>query len=228
MVSPRVGGRAWAMLAATLNAGIADAVGYLALDRVFTANQTGNVVLVGLAIGGQARAVVLGPLVALGCFILGAAVTGWLLYGERSGWSRRITGSFVAEAVVLAATAIGLLNASRSSTGLPRRDLLVITGMALAMGIQAATARKVGVKGVVTVVVTSSMTSFLVSLRGGLSRVAVSAGLAPIAMVAGAALGALLFQVDAWIGAAAAATITASIALVGHRRLRETGTVDAG
>ena len=40
------------MLALTFATGIIDAVGYLGLDRVFTGNMTGNVVILGMALLG--------------------------------------------------------------------------------------------------------------------------------------------------------------------------------
>jgi hypothetical protein len=42
------------MLALTFTTGIVDAVGYLGLDRVFTANMTGNVVILGMALEAHA------------------------------------------------------------------------------------------------------------------------------------------------------------------------------
>ena len=49
------------MLALTFTTGIVDAVGYLGLDRVFTANMTGNVVILGMAVVGAEDLPVLGP-----------------------------------------------------------------------------------------------------------------------------------------------------------------------
>jgi hypothetical protein len=42
-----------ALLALTFTTGLVDAVSYLALGRVFTANMTGNVVLLGFGIAGS-------------------------------------------------------------------------------------------------------------------------------------------------------------------------------
>src|SRR5690606_36157903 len=52
------------MLALTFSTGIADAVGYLGLDRVFTGNMTGNVVILGMALAGADGLPVAGPLLA--------------------------------------------------------------------------------------------------------------------------------------------------------------------
>ena len=44
------------MLTLTFGTGIVDAVGYLGLDRVFTGNMTGNVVILGMALVGAREA----------------------------------------------------------------------------------------------------------------------------------------------------------------------------
>jgi uncharacterized membrane protein YoaK (UPF0700 family) len=66
----------WAspILLLTWVAGTVDAIGYLVLGHVFTANMTGNAVLLGLAFGqGQFQAA-FRALLALGGFILGVAI----------------------------------------------------------------------------------------------------------------------------------------------------------
>ena len=66
------------MLALTFSTGVIDAVGYLGLDKVFTGNMTGNVVILGMALTGAEGLPVAGPAVALVSFMAGAAV-GFLL-----------------------------------------------------------------------------------------------------------------------------------------------------
>ncbi|MEE6165227.1 MULTISPECIES: YoaK family protein [unclassified Mycolicibacterium] len=48
-------------LALTFVTGIVDAVGYLGLDRVFTGNMTGNIVILGMGVAGADELPVLGP-----------------------------------------------------------------------------------------------------------------------------------------------------------------------
>jgi uncharacterized membrane protein YoaK (UPF0700 family) len=57
-----------------LTPGLIDAVSYLGLGRVFTANMTGNVLLLGFGIPGAAGLPVVSPLVSLAAFLLGAVV----------------------------------------------------------------------------------------------------------------------------------------------------------
>lgn len=61
-----------ALLALTFSTGVVDAVSYLALGRVFTANMTGNVVLLGFGIAGGDGLPVVAPMVSLGAFLVGA------------------------------------------------------------------------------------------------------------------------------------------------------------
>ena len=56
--------RVWLMVALTFVTGLLDAVGYLGLDRVFTGNMTGNVVILGMGLAGEDSLPVAGPLAA--------------------------------------------------------------------------------------------------------------------------------------------------------------------
>ena len=55
----------WLMLVLTFTTGINDAVGYLGLDKVFTGNMTGNVVVLGMALAGGSGLPIVGPALAL-------------------------------------------------------------------------------------------------------------------------------------------------------------------
>src|SRR5437868_13220830 len=68
-----------ALLVLTFTTGLVDAVSYLALGRVFTANMTGNVVLLGFGIAGSGGLPVVAPLLSLVSFLLGAAAGGTLV-----------------------------------------------------------------------------------------------------------------------------------------------------
>src|SRR3954463_13566236 len=67
-----------ALLVLTFTTGLVDAVSYLALGRVFTANMTGNIVFLGFGIAGEGGLPVLAPLISLGAFLLGAVGGGVL------------------------------------------------------------------------------------------------------------------------------------------------------
>ena len=67
-----------ALLVMTFSTGLVDAVSYLGLGRVFAANMTGNIVLLGFGIAGSAGLPVVAPLVSLAAFLIGSAVGGML------------------------------------------------------------------------------------------------------------------------------------------------------
>ena len=59
-----------ALLVLTFTTGLVDAVSYLGLGRVFTANMTGNIVFLGFGIAGSGGLPVVAPLVSLGAFLV--------------------------------------------------------------------------------------------------------------------------------------------------------------
>src|SRR5260221_14664909 len=68
-----------ALLVLTFTTGLVDAVSYLGLGRVFTANMTGNVVLFGFGLAGSGDLPVVAPLVSLAFFVVGAGAGGALV-----------------------------------------------------------------------------------------------------------------------------------------------------
>jgi len=64
------------LLVLTVISGLVDAVSYLGLGHVFTANMTGNVVLLGFAAAGASGFSAPACLTSLGAFLLGAAAAG--------------------------------------------------------------------------------------------------------------------------------------------------------
>src|ERR1700716_2557903 len=67
-----------ALLVLTFTTGLVDAVSYLGLGRVFTANMTGNIVLLGFGIAGSGGLPVVAPLISLAAFLIGAGAGGVL------------------------------------------------------------------------------------------------------------------------------------------------------
>src|ERR1700731_3452441 len=66
------------LLLLTATTGLVDAVSFLGLGRVFTANMTGNVVFLAFAIAGAKGLSVSASLLALVCFLTGALAGGRL------------------------------------------------------------------------------------------------------------------------------------------------------
>jgi len=205
-----------AMLALTFSTGVIDAVGYLGLDRVFTANMTGNIVILGMALTGAEGLPIIGPAVALLGFAAGAAVAGRMLRGRSAGWTSRTTAVFAAVGAALALTSI-------ATAVLPQPGEHVLTAitavLAISMGMQAGAARHVAVKDVTTVVVTSTLTGLAADSVFG-ARAAQHPWprrLGSIALIgAGAALGALTLHVGLWLGVAVSALFTIVVTVLGH------------
>ena len=65
-----------ALLILTFSTGLVDAVSYLGLGQVFTANMTGNIVLLGFGLAGSGGLPVVAPLVSLGAFLVGSVIGG--------------------------------------------------------------------------------------------------------------------------------------------------------
>lgn len=211
------------MLALTFTTGVVDAVGYLGLDRVFTGNMTGNVVILGMGVVGAEDLPVLGPLLALLGFMAGAALGGRVLKRAARAWSGLSTTLFAVVAVIV--LALGAVIAVAGEHPGPAVALPVTTLLAAAMGVQASVARFIAVQDVTTVVVTSTITglaadSVLGNGTGGRYGRRVSAILL---LVAGAAVGALLLQWHLAAGLTLAGLVIASVTMVGALHARVSG-----
>lgn len=203
------------MLALTFSTGVIDAVGYLGLDRVFTGNMTGNVVILGMGLANVADLPVLGPLVALLGFVTGAALGGRTLFRAASGWSLKTTGMLLVVASVQITLAIvTLVESSLSRTA---ATVLVAT-LGMAMGLQAATARHIAVQDVTTVAVTATIAGLAADSATGRKGLAYwRRRISAILLIGlGACTGALLLQIHIAAGLALAAAITITVTVVGH------------
>lgn len=204
------------LLVLTFSTGVADAVGYLGLDRVFTGNMTGNVVILGMGAAGADDLPVVGPVVALAAFMAGAAVGGRCVRGRSSGWSPTVSVLVAAVGVVLAVSAA--YAAVSPDVGEPGVHTVVVASVvAVAMGLQAALARHVAVKDVTTVVVTSTITGLAADSWFGAraGQPWVRRALAILLLAVGAAVGALLLEIHLAAGLALSAVLTFVVAALG-------------
>src|SRR2546427_719596 len=99
------------LLGLTAGTGLVDAVSYLALGHVFTANMTGNVVFLGFAASGAAGLSVTRSGTAVAAFLLGAVIGGRMAArtgGDRRGWTGVAFAVEAALFLVAVAVAIGL------------------------------------------------------------------------------------------------------------------------
>jgi len=153
MSDERNRGIAVALLAFT--AGSMDAIAFLTLGEVFTSAMSGNTILFGLALGQGRMSAASHALAAFIGYVIGVAGAGLPLRTPTRG----IEQTLVLEALFLAAFA-GLWAARGGPTN-PLDVYALITLSAVAMGLQGAVGRKVGIPGIPTIVVTSTLTAII-------------------------------------------------------------------
>jgi uncharacterized membrane protein YoaK (UPF0700 family) len=178
----------------TFVTGLVDAVSFLALHRVFTANMTGNIVLLAVAVTGVHGLSVLRSLTALVVFLLGAAVGGRLFVAMAANRPHWLATAGLSEAALLFAAAVVALRLPADTPSPVQYWVIALT--ALSMGIRNATVRSLGVPDLTTTVLTLTMTAVAAEspLAGAAGRRVGRRLVAIAAMFGGAAIGALLVR----------------------------------
>jgi uncharacterized membrane protein YoaK (UPF0700 family) len=199
----------------TFAAGSVDAVAYMAV-HVFTANMTGNAVLMGIYVGQGHGTAVLHSLLALIVFI-GGVVLGAILAG--TGGDRAKTLAAVHREVLVETVILALF---ASSFLLPRPvesrvvSLLLIIFSALAMGLQSAAVRRLHLPGIATTYITGTLTNLVFGLtqHWGSRRLAGSSSPAEATATASASLKRyLVLQAQVFLCYALAALISGALYL---------------
>ncbi len=199
-----------ALLALTFATGIVDAASFLALGGVFAAMQTGNVIFLGLGIAGSTDAPLFAPLLALLAFLGGGAVAA-LLIGRPAPRAAAL-GVAVECSLLVAAT---VLAAAADPDAGSTAAYLLIAALSVAMGLRNTLARRAGGENLATTVLNLTLTAFATAPSpapasgGDLAQRA--AGF--LAILGGAATGALLVKsgLGLALGAAAAITVAAGL-----------------
>ena len=192
------------LLVLTFVTGLVDAVSYLKLGHVFVANMTGNVVFLGFAVAGAQDFSIPASLAALAGFLLGALAGGAL--GSRTGQHR---GRFLAIAILIKIVLVGVALIIAPAIAGPYGELtryVVIVLLALAMGVQNATARRLAVADLTTTVLTLTGLAADSTLAGGSNPRPARRLAATVTMFLGAAVGAFLV-LQAGVVAALALTL---------------------
>ena len=158
------------ILLLTWAAGSMDALGYLGLDHVFTANMTGNTVLLGLATGRGEVLAALRSFSALLGFVAGVGAGAAAIQSQKpaSSTKRAVSRAILVEGAVLAAFTILWHLPVRATS--PSALQLLIALAAAAMGIQSAIVRRLNLPGVATTYITGTITSLVAGLTSRLSR----------------------------------------------------------
>ena len=204
------------LAALTVVSGIVDAVSYLGLGHVFTANMTGNIVLVGFALAGAPGFSVLASATALGAFVVGAVTGGRL--GQRVTAKRSLLVTAVTlEAGFTVAAALVAASVAVLGAGWPR--FTVIALLAYAMGLRNAVVRRMGVADMTTTVITTTLTGLAAesSLGGGQNPNASRRATSVVCMFVGALIGAaLVVHVHPGAALGLAAALTVGLAMYLH------------
>jgi uncharacterized membrane protein YoaK (UPF0700 family) len=196
-----------ALLVLTFTTGLVDAVSYLGLGHVFTANMTGNIVFLGFGIAGGTGLPVLAPIISLAAFLVGAGAGGRLASRLEDQHTSHFAGALGIEMLLIGlATVIAIVvdvHPDRLSGD------VVIALLALAMGTRNATVRSLGVPDLTTTVLTMTLTGLAAEspLAGGTGRGSARRVAAVAAMLFGALAGALLLKTSLVLPLALAAAL---------------------
>ena len=176
----------------TVVTGVVDALAYLRLGHVFVANMTGNVVFLGFAAAGAGGLSVWGSLLAIACFLPGGIAAGRLASRLGDDRRRQLYAAATVE-LVLCSIAVAVAAVAGQDLGTGSRYALIAL-LALAMGVQNATARRLAVADLTTTVLTLTLTGIASDSRlgGGSGAHTTRRVIAVAAMLLGAFVGALL------------------------------------
>jgi uncharacterized membrane protein YoaK (UPF0700 family) len=181
---------------ATAITGLIDAISYLALGHVFTANMTGNVVFLAFAVAGAPGLSITRSLTALIAFLIGALIGGRVAarLSEVFTPSWITTALSMESALLLVATLVAINFRDSSGSSFQLYSIIVLT--ACAMGIRNATVRKMAIPDLTTTVLTLTITGLAADSRfaGGTSPRLRRRLLAVLLMFFGAVVGTLLLR----------------------------------
>ncbi len=212
-----------ALLVLTFTTGLVDAASFLGLGHVFTANMTGNIVLLGFGIAGSGGLPVIAPLISLGAFLFGAGAGGALAARTEGHDPDHLARALAVEVAVIGTAVVvaTLIDVQPSHFS----GDLVIAMLAFAMGVRNAIVRRIGAADLTTTVLTMTLTGLAADspAAGGSGKGSVRKITAVAAMLTGAVMGALLLKTSLPLPlavAAALAFLTLLVYVPAARRLR--------
>jgi uncharacterized membrane protein YoaK (UPF0700 family) len=188
------------LLGLTVLAGVVDATSILALDHVFVAAMTGNLVILGLGLSGASGFSVTSSALALAAFVVGV-LAGALICRHAGGHrGRALRNTTIYKAVLAVPVTVTALAVGDDLSPVVRTAITVL--LAASMGGQLALIRHLKVPDLLTVVLTLTMTGLLAE-RGHRDPARLRRVLALLAFAAGVVVGGLLIRLVS-IGAALA------------------------
>jgi uncharacterized membrane protein YoaK (UPF0700 family) len=178
----------------TVLTGATDAVAFVRLGNVFTSVMTGNMVLLGMAIGRGELTVLEHTGVAVAAFIAGTVIGAHVAGSPRDDdgvWPRRLTVALAAELGIFVAVAAGWWASGSHPAG--QAQSLLLAASALALGVQSSAILRLKVSGLSTTYLTGTLTTLIQTLTTTRRLKGSGRSLCLlIALIAGAGLGALL------------------------------------
>jgi uncharacterized membrane protein YoaK (UPF0700 family) len=208
----------YALLGMTAVTGLVDAVSFLSLGRVFTANMTGNIVLLAFATAHVSGLSIARSLTALLAFLVGATLGGRVMSRANADSQIRFAAqAFLLEVVFLFAASLCGIGYQVDLLENSFRPFALIALTALAMSTRNAAVRKLAIPDLTTTVLTLTITGIGAdsSLANG-NNPRLARRLESIAaMFLGAALGAVVihYSVSAalWLATAISAVCSAAL-----------------
>lgn len=204
------------------SAGAVDAVALIALS-VFTAVMTGNLVLLGIAIGHAAVQGAVRSAIAVIAYLVGVLAGARIVGATPTGaiWPLHATRALALEWALLAAFLVGWVAAGAQPEGAAAAALIGVSG--LAMGLQATTTRIIA-PGLSTTYVTGTLTTLVteLSVLGTAGADAARRGIIVLALLAGAVIGAVVLL---WAPLAAPViplVVVGTVVVVARRSLHAT------
>jgi uncharacterized membrane protein YoaK (UPF0700 family) len=180
------------LLLLTFVTGLVDAISYLRLGHVFVANMTGNVVFLGFAVADAQQFSIPASLAAIAAFLVGAFAGGSLASRIAEHRARLLAAATLIKIALVGGALMVSLLARSLDPETVRYALIAL--LAIAMGLQNATARRLGVPDLTTTVLTLTLTGIAAdaTFAGGKNPNPGRRLAATLSMFLGAATGAVL------------------------------------
>src|SRR5467141_1331816 len=208
----------YALLGMTAVTGLVDAVSFLSLGRVFTANMTGNIVLLAFATAHVSGLSIARSSTALLSFLVGAIFGGRIMARASAEAQIRFAAqAFLLEVAFLFAASFCGLGYRGNLLEHSFQPFALIALTALAMGTRNAAVRKLAIPDLTTTVLTLTITGIAAdsSISNGNNPKLARRVESVVAMFLGAALGAVIiaYSISAalWLGTAISALCSAAL-----------------
>jgi len=215
----------YALLGMTVVTGLVDAVSFLSLGRVFTANMTGNIVLLAFATAHISGLSIARSLTALLAFLVGAILGGRIMARASADSQIRFAGqAFLLEVAFLLAASFCAIGYRGNLLEDSFQPFALIALTALAMGTRNAAVRKLAIPDLTTTVLTLTITGIGAdsSLANGTNPRLARRIASVAAMFLGAALGAIVMRhsisASLWLATAISAVCSAALFRSAHVR----------